>query len=86
MATAVAVSTSSFSKNTVAAVSVERPQTAIIDYLFVDLDWSEVTVDPDEWNEDGKRFWAAIGFETLRTIRDRHDRSRYTLMRRNRHR
>ena len=36
---------------------------AIIDYLFVDLDWSEVTVDPDEWNEDGKRFWAAIGFE-----------------------
>lgn len=35
---------------------------SIVGYLLDELKWSEVTVDPAEWNEDGTRFWAAVGF------------------------
>jgi aminoglycoside 6'-N-acetyltransferase len=54
---------------------------AIVDYLLDELRWSEVTVDPAEWNEDGKRFWAAIGFAPVRSIDDDPDREPYSLMR-----
>jgi aminoglycoside 6'-N-acetyltransferase len=54
---------------------------AIVDYLLHELRWSEVTVDPAEWNEDGKQFWAAIGFAFVRSVVDDPDVEPYTLMR-----
>ena len=54
---------------------------AIVDYLVDELRWLEVTVDPDDWNEDGKQFWSAVGFVPARTVIDDEDRQPYTLMR-----
>ena len=36
---------------------------ALVAFLQEQLHWSDVTVDPDDWNDDGKAFWIAIGFE-----------------------
>ena len=54
---------------------------AIVGYLINELQWSEVTVDPAEWNEDGTRFWAAVGFAPVRAVHDDPDRESHTLMR-----
>ncbi len=54
---------------------------AIVGYLVNELQWSEVTVDPAEWNEDGTRFWDAVGFSPVRSVHDDPDRESYTLMR-----
>ncbi|HEX2785910.1 MAG TPA: hypothetical protein VHN36_20215 [Ilumatobacteraceae bacterium] len=54
---------------------------AIVEYLVDVLQWLDVTVDPDDWNEDGKQFWAAVGFVPVRTVIDDEDRQPYTLMR-----
>jgi len=54
---------------------------AIVEFLVEKLRWSSITVAPDDWNNDGKTFWAAVGFETVREVRDEAGREPYMLMR-----
>ncbi len=54
---------------------------AMVDYLLNRLHWSEVTVDPDDRNDDGKAFWEAVGFERFGLISDDGDRAPYVQMR-----
>lgn len=42
--------------------------------------WSRFTVDPDVANEEGIRFWRAVGFEPERTVTDEAGRRPYVLM------
>ena len=42
--------------------------------------WTRFTVDPDVANEDGVRFWRAVGFEPERTVTDQPGRMPYIVM------
>jgi aminoglycoside 6'-N-acetyltransferase len=54
---------------------------ALVEFLLGRLHWSEVTVDPDDWNAGGKAFWASVGFEPSGIVVDDGDREPYVLMR-----
>ncbi len=41
---------------------------------------TRLTVDPDIENEDGVRFWRAVGFEPRSTVADEAGRTPYLLM------
>jgi aminoglycoside 6'-N-acetyltransferase len=54
---------------------------AVVEFLLGQLQWSEITVDPDDSNADGKAFWASVGFGTVALVVDDADRDPYVLMR-----
>ena len=60
---------------------IESKLPVSIEFLVEQLQWSEVTVDPDDWNAAGKAFWEAIGFQPIRTVNNAGEREPYLLMR-----
>lgn len=46
----------------------------------VERGWRRFTVDPDLANQDGVRFWRAVGFQPEQTVADEPNRAPYILM------
>lgn len=52
----------------------------LVELARVERAWLRITVDPDSANEQGIRFWRAVGFAPERVIRDSPDRQPYLIM------